>query len=267
MLRTFNAGGTPMARSLEWMKLTAAEVQAAAAEDALLIVPVASLEQHGPALVTGTDIILGGNVALETARKLVAAGHPALVTPVVWHGLAEHHMAFGGTVTLDSATFQAVLRHVVKSAARHGFKRVFLMNGHGGNAEAIGTAATDLAVEFGIRVGGGTYWHMVPKAIAPLLEDQPGLMHACEAETSMVWHLLPEGVRPDRLPEAHGPSSSRAPGQPPGLLMRRSFKEITPTGVVGDARRASRAKGAALLDAIATKCAELLANPAIWGKA
>ncbi|MBS7788485.1 creatininase family protein [Roseococcus sp. SDR] len=256
-----------MARSLEWMKLTAAEVQAAAAEDALLIVPVASLEQHGPALVTGTDIILGGNVALETARKLVAAGHPALVTPVVWHGLAEHHMAFGGTVTLDSATFQAVLRHVVKSAARHGFRRVFLLNGHGGNAEAIGTAATDLAVEFGIHVGGGTYWHMVPEVIAPLLQDQPTLMHACEAETSMVWSLLPEGVRPDRLPEAHGPASTRVAGQPPGLLMRRSFKELTPTGVVGDARRASPEKGAALLDAIAAKCAELLANPAIWGRA
>jgi creatinine amidohydrolase len=255
-----------MTRSLEWMKLTAAEVQAEADADALLIIPVASLEQHGPHLVTGTDMILGGAVALETALRLVAAGHRALVTPVVWHGLAEHHMAFGGTVTLDSATFQAVLRHVVKSAARHGFRRVFLMNGHGGNAEAIGTAATDLAVEFGIRVGGGTYWHMVPEVIAPLLEDQPTLMHACEAETSMVWKLLPEGVRPDRLAEAHGPASSRAPGQPPGLLMRRSFKEVTPSGVVGDARKASPEKGEALLAAISAKCAELLANPAIWGR-
>lgn len=255
-----------MSAAVEWMKLTAAEVQAAAAADALLIIPVASLEQHGPHLVTGTDILLGGAVALETARRLVAAGHRALVTPVVWTGLAEHHMAFGGTVTLDSATFQAVLRHVVKSAARHGFTRVFLMNGHGGNAEAIGTAATDLAVECGIRVGGGTYWHMVPEVIAPLLQDQPGLMHACEAETSMVWNLLPEGVREARLAEAHGPQSSRVAGQPPGLLMRRSFREITASGVVGDARRARPEKGAALLDAIAGKCAELLANPALWGR-
>lgn len=255
-----------MARSLEWMKLTAAEVQAEADADALLIIPVASLEQHGPHLATGTDMILGGNVALETARLLVAAGHRTLVTPVVWHGLAEHHMAFGGTVTLDSATFQAVLRHVVKSASRHGFKRVFLMNGHGGNAEAIGTAATDLAVEFGIRVGGGTYWHMVPEVIEPLLKKQPTLMHACEAETSLVMHLLPEGVRPEKLSEAHGPTSSRVAGQPPGLLMRRSFREITPSGVVGDARVASAEKGERLLAAIAAKCAELLANPAIWGR-
>ncbi len=252
------------ARPLEWMLCTAAEVQQAAAENALLIVPVASLEQHGPHLCTGTDIILGGNVAMETAKRLRAQGHPVLVTPVVWTGLAEHHMAFGGTVTLDSATFQAVLRGVVGSAARHGFKRVMLMNGHGGNAEAIGTAATDLMVEFGIRVAGATYWHMVPEVIGPLLERQPGLMHACEAETSMVWHLRPEGVHEDRLAEAHGPGVSRVEGQPPGLLMRRSFRQITESGVVGDARVANPGKGAKLLAAIADKCAEVLANPRLW---
>jgi tripartite-type tricarboxylate transporter receptor subunit TctC len=87
-------GVTP---SSEWMRCTAAEVQAAAGRDALVIVPVASLEQHGPHLCTGTDILLGGTVALEVARRLREAGHEAIVTPVVWTGLAEHHMAFGGT--------------------------------------------------------------------------------------------------------------------------------------------------------------------------
>lgn len=253
-----------MTRSLEWMRLTAAEVQAEAAAGALAIVPVASLEQHGPHLCTGTDILLAGHVALETAKRLAAMGERALVTPVVWTGLAEHHMEFGGTVTLDNATFQAVLKGVVGSIVRHGFRRVMLLNGHGGNAEAIGVAATELAVNFGIRVAGGTYWHMVPEVIAPLLERQPGLMHACEAETSMVWHLMADGVRPERLAQAHGPQSSRVPGQPPGLLMRRSFRELSETGVIGDARTASPAKGEALLAAVAQKCAELLANPSLW---
>jgi creatinine amidohydrolase len=217
------------------MRCTAAEVQAAAARDALVIVPVASLEQHGPHLCTGTDILLGGAVALETARHLREAGREAIVTPVVWTGLAEHHMAFGGTVTLEGAAFLAVLRGVVRSTARHGFRRVMLLNGHGGNSEAIGMAVTELAAELGIHVAGGTYWHMAP-----------------------------EGVRPGRLAEAVGPASSRVPGQPPGLLMRRSFHEISETGVVGDARTASPEKGARLLDAIAARCAELLANPALW---
>lgn len=250
--------------SLLWAERTAAEVQQAAAEDAMLIIPVASLEQHGPHLVTGTDILLAGAVALETARALRGRGVPALVTPVVWTGLAEHHMAFGGTVTLDSATFLAVLRGVVGSAVRHGFRRVLLLNGHGGNAEAIGTAATEFAVAFGVRVAGCTYWHLVPEAIAPLLERQAGLMHACEAETSMVWHLQGGGVRRERLAEAVGPMSTRGPGHPPGLLMRRSFAEMTKTGVIGDARVASAEKGERLLRAISAATADILANPSLW---
>ncbi|MDB5375108.1 MAG: Creatinine amidohydrolase [Belnapia sp.] len=252
------------AYEFEWMRLTAEELRARAAEDAMVIVPVASMEQHGPHLATGVDIILGTAVAHETAKRLAAAGQPVVVTPCVWTGLAEHHMAFGGTVTLEFESFSGVLRGIVRSAARHGFKKVMLLNGHGGNSEAIATCAGEFAVEFGIKVAGGTYWHVVPEVIAPLLERQSGLMHACEAETSMMMHLRPDSVRTERLAEAFGPGSTRVEGQPPGLAMRRSFKALSPSGVIGDARVATAAKGAALLAAIATKMAEVLANPKLW---
>ena len=229
-----------------------------------MIIPVASLEQHGPHLATGVDIVLGGNVALATARRLAAAGQPVVVTPPVWSGLAEHHMAFGGTVTLDPAAFLGVLRGIVRSAARCGFRRVMLLNGHGGNAEAIAVAAAEFAVEFGIRVAGGTYWHVVPEAIAPLLERQPGLMHACEAETSMIMHLEPGMVRRERLAEAHGPSSTRVEGQPPGLAMRRSFRDLTPSGVVGDARVATAEKGERIAAAVSAGLARMMRDPLLW---
>jgi len=253
-----------MPADYEWMRLTAEELRARAAEDALVIIPVASLEQHGPHLATGVDIILGTGVAHATAERLQAAGMKVVVTPCVWTGLAEHHMAFGGTVTLDYESFAGVLRGIVKSAARHGFKRVMLLNGHGGNAEAVAVAATEFSVEFGIKVAGGTYWHVVPEVIGPLLERQAGLMHACEAETSMIMHLRPESVRTERLPEAHGPMSTRVEGQPTGLAMRRSFKALSPSGVVGDARVASAGKGEKLLAAISAKLAEVLLNPKLW---
>ena len=173
-------------------------------------------------------------------------------------------MAFGGTVTLDYAAFAGVLRGIVKSAARHGFRKVMLLNGHGGNAEAVAVAATEFSVEFGIKVAGGTYWHVVPEVIGPLLERQAGLMHACEAETSMMLVLSPSSVRLDRLEEAHGPNSTRVEGQPTGLAMRRSFKALSPSGVVGDARVASAEKGEKLLAAISGKLAEVLLNPKLW---
>ena len=165
-------------REVEWMRLTAPELRDRAAANALVIVPVASLEQHGPHLATGTDIVLGTEVSHRTARRLAGAGQPVVVTPCVWTGLAEHHVAFGGTVSLDYAAFFAVLRGVVRSAKRAGFARVMLLNGHGGNAEAVALASSELSAEFGLRVAAGTYWHLTGEVIAPILERQPGLMHA-----------------------------------------------------------------------------------------
>ena len=130
---------------IEWMKLTAPELNARAGADALVIVPVASLEQHGPHLGTGVDIVCCTGVAHGTARRLLALGQGVVVTPCVWTGLAEHHVGFGGTVTLDFAAFSAVLRGVVRSAMRAGFKRVMLLNGHGGNAEAVAVAGSEFS--------------------------------------------------------------------------------------------------------------------------
>ena len=99
---------------------------------------------------TGVDIVCGTGVALAVARRLAATGRPVVVTPCVWTGLAEHHVAFGGTVTLEFAAFAAVLRGVVRSAVRAGFKRVMLLNGHGGNAEAVAVVGGECQNEFGI---------------------------------------------------------------------------------------------------------------------
>ncbi len=248
--------------NVEWQRLTAEELSArAAAGGAVALIPVASLEQHGPHLATGVDMVLTEAVARETALRMTV---PAAVTPVVWTGLAEHHMDFGGTVTLDAAAFHAVLRGVARSAARCGFGRIALLNGHGGNAEAVALAASELAGELGVAVAGGTCWHIAADAIAPLLEDQPGLMHACEAETSLMMHLAPSDVRTGRLAAAHGPLSTRPPGQPAALVRRRSFRAASATGVIGDARRASAAKGEAILAAAAERLAAVLSDPAVW---
>ncbi|RVT91530.1 creatininase family protein [Rhodovarius crocodyli] len=247
-----------------WMRLTAPELREAALADALVILPVASIEQHGPHLATGTDTFLGGAVAEATAQKLAAAGERVVVLPVMWHGLAEHHMAFGGTITLDQPTFLAVLKGIARSVARHGFKRLMLLNAHGGNTDAIAVAVTEIGVETGLKVAGGTYWYIAPEVIGPILEDQEGLNHACEAETSMMLHVTTGTMREAELPNAHGPKTSRPAIQPKGLAMQRSFRAITPSGVIGDARRASAEKGEKLLAAISTRLADILGDRALW---
>jgi creatinine amidohydrolase len=248
----------------EWMRMTAAEVAARAEADAIVIVPVASMEQHGPHLATGVDIVLCSAVADRLASLLLSGGTPAVVTPCVWSGLAEHHMSIGGSVTLDYPALASILRGIVRSAARAGFHRVMLLNGHGGNAEAVALSATELAVELSIKVAAGTYWRLASEVVAPILDRQEELLHACEAETSMMLALRPDLVRLDRISEAYGPASTQVEGQPAALAMRRPYKAMTPSGVVGDARTATAEKGEALLTAITERIAEQLANKALW---
>lgn len=245
-----------------WAHLTAAEIQARALPETVVLIPTASIEQHGPHLATGTDMWLASAVAARAAARLVAAGTPALVTPCIWSGLAEHHMAFGGTLTLDEAGFAAVVGGVARSVARHGFRRICLVNGHGGNVEAVATAAIVLTRSLGVPVVGVTYWLAAAPAFAAILETQPNVMHACEAETSMVLALHPGAVRPDALDRAIPRRAT--PPAPPGFKRHRGFAEMTETGVLGDPRAASAAKGERLLEAAAARLAEELARPELW---
>ena len=121
---------------VEWSRLRAEELRRLAAEDAIVIVPVASQEQHGPHLPVQIDTLLCTEVARRAARR-VAEHRPIVVLPPVWTGLSEHHMAFGGTITLDFPAFLALLRGICLSLKRHGFRRILLLNGHGGNIAAL----------------------------------------------------------------------------------------------------------------------------------
>jgi creatinine amidohydrolase len=247
---------------IAWARLTAAEVQARAGGGTVVIIPVASVEQHGPHLATGVDMWLAGAVAERTARKLVAAGTGALVTPVLWAGLAEHHMAFGGTVTLERDVFMGVLGGVARSVARHGFRRIAIVNGHGGNVEAVATAAIELTTALGVPVVGLTYWLANADTFSAILETQTNVQHACEAETSMMMAVQPDGVRAENI--ARAVPKRFKPSAPPGFRRQRGFAELTDTGVIGDPRAASAEKGERLLEAASTRLADELGRAELW---
>ena len=254
-----------MPQSVMWKELTAEDLRAKAASNAIVVLPVASMEQHGPHLPVGVDTILCEGVCKAGAEK-VAADVPVVVAPTLWCGMAEHHMAFGGTFTFDIPTYRAVLLAFLKSLERHGFKRVFIVNGHGGNIAALNAFLPDFARETSLKVRATTYFELAASDLAPVLEDQKRVHHACEVETSLMMVLAPDTVKHDRLPEAFGGvAGSNAPdtwyAQPARF---RSFKEVTPSGVNGDARRASRQKGEKLLAICAKGLADTLRNEKMW---
>ena len=240
--------------SVLWIDLTAEELRARAATDTIVVLPVASIEQHGPHLPVGVDTILCSGVCKAAAER--AGDIDVVVAPTLWCGMAEHHMAFGGTFTFDIPTYRAVLLSFLKSIERHGFRRVLIVNGHGGNIAALTAFLPDFARETRLHVEATTYFMLAQDALPALLEDQKGVQHACEVETSMMMVLAPGSVREPRLLEAFG-ARDGLPGRPT-VSRHRSFREMTETGVVGDARRATPEKGQACLDACADALAGLL---------
>jgi creatinine amidohydrolase len=248
---------------IAWNRLSAESLRALAARDAVVLLPVASTEQHGPHLPTGVDDFLCGEVCRRTAM-LLAPDCPVVVAPTVWCGLADHHVAFGGTFTLGLATYYAVLRDLCRSILKAGFKRIVIVNGHGGNIQALGTFVGELTRELEAPIAATTYFMEGHSAMAEILEDQQGVMHACEAETSMMMAVHPDLVNGDRLAEAHGPSFNILGSLVPSLKRFHSFAELTASGVAGDARKASVEKGEKLLAACAAALAARLRAGEPW---
>jgi creatinine amidohydrolase len=250
---------------VEWCQLTAAEINALAESNAVVIVPIGSTEQHGPHLPTQVDSLLVHEIALRAAR-LATATTPVVVTPTVWCGLAEHHMSLGGTLSLDLTTFFAFLRCICRSLVRQKFRRILLLNGHGGNIAALTAIVNELAVEFGAPISATTYWPLASEAFARILERQKTVRHACEAETSMLLALSPELVDMSRTDHAVGPTErelTEVVGND-AVHRWRSFKSRTHHGAIGDARTANADKGQRLLAAAAEAVAKIITNEELW---
>jgi len=253
-----------MTQSPMWKELTAAEIRALAERNATVLLPVASMEQHGPHLAVGVDTILCEGVC-RLAAEAIQDETPVIVAPTLWCGMAEHHMAYGGTFTFDIPTYRSVLLAFLKSIERHGFKKVLIVNGHGGNISALAAFVQDFAVETGLKICATTYFELAQPAMEPILEDQERIRHACEGETSLMMLFAPALVRHEKLAEAVGPSVTTP--RPLRVDRYRSFRSFSETGVVGDARRASKAKGERLAAACRDALVAVIRDPEAWGEA
>lgn len=247
-----------------WRELPARVLRERAAEGALVLLPVASTEQHGPHLATGVDDILCSEVCRRAAERLRAGGTSVVVAPTLWAGLAEHHVALGGTFSLGLPTYHSLLRDLCGSILRAGFAKILIVNGHGGNMSALNALTVDLTRELDAAIATTTYFFAADDAFREILEDQTGVLHAGEAETSMMMATRPDLVDRTRLAEAFGPQADMRTVLNQTLHRWRSFADMTPSGVLGDARRATLEKGESLIEAAAEGLAARLAAGEPW---
>lgn len=243
-----------------WSRLKATEFPPVP-KDAVVILPIGSTEQHGPHLPVDVDSRLAAEIAARTAQ-IVTRQQPVLVLPALWVSLAEHHMNFEGTLTLDFATFSAVLRCIVRSLARHGYRRIVLLNGHGGNVAALTVIVSELSLEFDLPLACLTYWDTAQVEFAAILEKQPNLRHACEAETSMMMALAPALVDAEKARAVDAPPEGLVPVG--GVYRWRPTEDWTSSGVVGVPAASTPDKGARLLDAASKAIASRILDGSIW---
>jgi creatinine amidohydrolase len=190
-----------------WDALTRDEI-AALAPQALLVVPVGTTEQHGPHLVTGTDARIAAAIA-ERAAAAATRPDTILLAPTLAYGASDHHLPFGGTLSLGVATFALVLRDLLASAASAGCRRVFVLNAHGGNSAACATAVDEAAREHGLVAATA----LASDLVDPAEIEGPRRGHAGSFETSLMLALDPTAVRMElTAPSPGGPARQRRPG-------------------------------------------------------
>ncbi|RUL81814.1 creatininase family protein [Tautonia sociabilis] len=229
---------------MRFAEMTAPEIQAIDRDRTLLVAPIAACEQHSQHLPVITDTVLVGAVAdgLEAARP-----DRVVLLPVQWFGASEHHLPFGGTLTATLPTYEQMLVELLTPPLRDGFRRVLLLNGHGGNIDPLHVALRRLDAAFPeALLTGAAYWELAAEAIAALCDGpRTSMGHACEIETSMMMHLRPELVRADRIQDDPSPGVA-----PDGLFHAVDFGRRTERGAVGYPSFASAEKGRKMLEAI-----------------
>lgn len=196
-----------------------------------LVVPLGSLEQHGPHLPLDTDT----SVAEAVASRIADERPGATVAPTIAIGASGEHAGFAGTLSIGTDALTSVLVELVRDARRD-WPAVVVVNGHGGNLDAL-RHADEVWRREGHRVA------VVPCAL-------PGMDgHAGRAETSLMLALCPHRVRLDRAVAGRDePVDVLLPD-----LVREGVRAVSPNGVLGDPAGASAAEGRALLDAVVAR--------------
>lgn len=248
-----------------WARLKAHELRDLAARNAVVILPLASIEQHGPHLPVMTDTRIGAEIA-RRAAKAAYPDRPTIWAPVVWSGLSEHHMAYGGTLTVSHATFRALVTDLVHAILRAGFRHILLANSHGGNIVAMQQILDELSPQVDAVLVATTYVSEAGTRYADVLEDQKTVMHAGEAETSMMLVCEPALVDDSDLAalNVNGMDGPAFLGAGEASYRWRPLTHVTRNGVIGAPEKATAEKGERLLQIGAEALARLIVDPATW---
>jgi creatinine amidohydrolase len=241
------------------------EVKQAVKDDRLAILPVGTCEQHGPHLPLRTDFFVCYEVCKKVGQELPT---DVVVLPPVNYGYNEHHLDFPGTIHIDHETFTRFLICIGKSLAYHGFKRIFIVNGHGSNTALCEFASKRITLETNAMCASAIYLAFGWDKVREILEAETS--HACELETSLMLHLASElvdmskAVRDVSYPESKYIRYGWSPKYKTLAIAGGNvqfidwWSRLSKTGTMGDPTKATKEKGKKIFDAIVNDMVEFI---------
>lgn len=238
--------------SMEWAESAYPDLKDADKERTVVVLPVGSLEVHGPHLPLGLDTLVIHRVAVEAARR----SPPAIVLPPLFYAYVPENRHFPGAISLSGSTFLKLLEEVCDEVYRNGFKRILILNGHGGNRRPLSFFVREMQ-ERGKRYL--LYVAVEPmegleKVIEEIRETWP-VGHACELETSLALYLFPHLCKIERV---KGPAKLGPEHVVEGAQTMADWVSYAIEGYIGDPKAATPEKGCKLFDAWVQKVAELI---------
>lgn len=234
--------------------MTWPEIREVATQGRVVVVPIGTLEDHGPHLPIDTDVRIISEIC---TRACAQAGDRVVLMPTVTHGYSPHHRDFPGSINIGWDTFVRYLTDITSSLIGHGFTRIVLANGHGSNMPLVDVAARLTIVEHPETLCCNYFYLYTPagqEAVRSVRESAfpGGMAHACELETSIYLAVAPELVQMDKAePDFNQPPSDYfymdwfdGPGS-----MMEYWSTLSRTGTMGDPTLATAEKGEVLLTA------------------
>jgi len=253
--------------SMKWSELTTKDFTKLEKEGMIVVLPIGAMEQHGPHLPVATDALCVNSVVDKLDEKKLDVNY--LVLPTLWCSKSNEHLEFPGTIFLRRETFSRVVEDIAASVARAGFKKLVVLNWHGGNVDLLSCLARDIRQQFDLLtfiIDGG---RMLQSYKPDWAQPHHYNIHAERNETSVILAARPDLVKP---PSEWGVGSDFGHGK-----MADSFKgykhvipeggsvsmgwvtvDLTDDGVVGDPSGANAGEGLVILEHVVARICEIL---------
>jgi len=237
------------------VEMTPEEITASLEETDTVVIPLGTVEQHGPHLPVATDTLIPIRIA-----ELVAEKARILVAPPVFYGNSLSMIDMKGVFTITPESLASLLLDLCRSFARQGFKKIVFINGHGGNTQVLSFIGQRARIETGARIFRIEWWEIASEEISKICEKE--IVHADECETSMMLACRPDlvdmtkAVKDETAEKLVQEMTGGKPKNMPQVYL--PFQAWSKTGVAGDATKASKEKGKKILTAVVNNIVDFL---------